>query len=222
MRLGSCILMVAAAAGLALPAMAQDYFPLDTGLVWNYTSEGTSELVSTSLGPVEYNGLIAVELQHVQTGYGAQEYHNYWTREDDGDTWLHGAWNADGFAATYDPPILYVDAPLFLGHVWTTEFGMNGTTYEITYEVVEAGETTVPLGVLYGYGISAVQPLPAMDAGNHDLLGRRRDAGREAGRWLSEGIGMIRTAWGLELASFSGTVAVETITWSGIRALFAD
>jgi hypothetical protein len=221
MRIAIHIIVAAAVAITALPLLAQDYFPLETGLTWRYTGSADSELVSTVLGPVDWDGLTVVELKHVETGPGAQEYHNFWIRDDDGRTWLHGAWNASGFGAIYDPPILYIDATLALGHSWITEFGLDGTLYELTYAVFEAGETTVPLGVLFAYGIGAVEPPRIGENAAYDLLGRRLDgASREASRWYSEGIGLIRTFEGLELAEFSGSVAYEVATWSGIKALF--
>lgn len=221
MRIGICILLAVTLSLLAQPASAQDYFPLATDLTWTYANDGTGELVSTSLGPVEFNDLTVVELQHIETGPNAQEYHNFWTQDADGDTWLHGAWNADGFSSVYDPPILYIDAPLALGNTWTTEFGWDGVLYEIAYEVQEEGETTVPLGVFYAYGIGAIEPPALTKSRTHDMMGRRLDGvSREASRWHTEGIGEIRGSDGYELVEFSGSVATESASWSGIKALF--
>ncbi|MBD3221068.1 hypothetical protein GF314_07465 [bacterium] len=221
MTIRSGILVLAAVTILAQPAATQNYFPLETDLTWTYTDGGTGELVSTSLGPADLGGLTVFELRHVETGSNAQEYHNYWTRDDGGDTWLHGAWNADGFAAIYDPPILYIDTPLALGNTWTTEFGWNGSLYEVTYQVLEEGETTVPLGVLYAYGIGAVEPPALREDRTHDVMGRRLDSGsREASRWYTEDIGEIRGSDGYELVTYSGSTATETASWSGIKALF--
>ena len=219
MRHLACTLLLIS---LATAAGAQNYFPLDTGLVWTYTDGAGSDLEGTVLGPVEYNGLTVVELQYLQTGANAQEYHNFWTREAGGVTWLHGAWNASGFSATYDPPILYIEAPLYQGLVWTTVFGYNGEPSEATYEVFEEGDTTVPMGTFYAYGIGAAEPpLPAGQLAGYDLLGRRLDGGtREASRWYTENIGMIRYLASFELVSFSGSVATEQTTWTGVKALF--
>lgn len=207
-------------------ATAQVYFPLDDGLIWNYVDGAGAELESRVLGPIEYNGLTTVEMQYVQTGANAQEYHNFWTQGDDGVTWLHGAWNADGFSATYDPPILYIESPLYLGLVWTTEFGYNGEIYEMTYEVLEEGDTTVPMGVLYAYGIGGPSRSRLPVAGghaDHDPLGRRlTDQSRSTDRWLTENIGLIRDESGFELVSFYGSVAVASTTWTAVKALFVD
>ena len=216
-QLASALLLIS----LAAVAVAQNYFPLDTGLVWTYTDGMGSNLEGTVLGPVEYNGLTVVELQYLETSGGTQEFHNFWTQEAGGVTWLHGAWNASGFSATYDPPILYIEAPLYQGLVWTTIFGYNGEPSEATYEVFEEGDTTVPMGTLYAYGIGAAEPLPAGEHAGYDMLGRRLDGGtREASRWYTENIGTIRGMGGYELVSFSGTVATEQTTWSGVKALF--
>ena len=54
-----------------------------------------------------------------------------------------------------------------------------------------------------------------------DLLGRRLDGDtREASRWYTENIGMIRYLGSFELVSFSGTVATEQTTWTEVKALF--
>ncbi len=102
------------------------------------------------LGPVEYNGLTVVELQYLQTGSNAQEYHNFWTREASGVVWL-----------------------------------------------------------------------PATELKGHDIIGRRLDGdSREMDRWYTENIGMVRFTDDLELVTFSGIVATEQTTWTGVKALF--
>ena len=49
---------------------------------------------------------------------------NYWIPQPDGGVYIAGFWHeGDQFGILFDPPILYVDAPLAVGRTWAVSVG---------------------------------------------------------------------------------------------------
>lgn len=210
-----------------LPLQAAEYLPLDLGNFWNYsTVDGAVERIqiseeTTVLG----RDVFVIEFIESEENQGLK---SFWSTGPDNDTYLHGFWRQSGWGLAYDPPILYLDAPLDLGKTWTTHFdaySLPDTTYDTswdaTLEVSEAGIYEVGAGSFPGFGIQEVGETRERSA--YALDGRlQKNPGRGADAWYSEGVGEIQYDRGplFTLDSYSGTVASDTETWDGIKALF--
>jgi hypothetical protein len=161
----------------------------------------------------------------------------------EGDVFLHGARNFSvGIEVAYDPPILWLDAPLALGNTWSTivtiYFSLDGQgegqgPIEIRHGVFFEGEMIVPAGQFLAYGVGGVTPEFTVGGEVFDLEGARRGGlekqgaanGGEIGEWFSDGVGVIRDHPQLDLLLTSWTEPPPTSTtessWGALKGLFA-
>jgi len=217
-------------AGLLTPkstlAQNHQYFPLVLDSVWEYSiTEGTSTVGIT--GTATINGLETYVRLSILTGPHAQTVINYWSLNEEGDVFLHGASNADGFSVTYDPPILWLDPPLSVGQSWIVETMADNQFLSFTTGIIWEGEVTVPAGLFHTYGraILGGQVLLFADRyGSHDLLGFRVDPQRQrddVSEWYNNGTGMIKDQYANhQLVDYMIPVGVEVSSWSELKALY--
>jgi len=212
-------------------AQPPDYQPLSPGWSWTYITDEGGYLTKHVADHLEVHGHFTTVIQCVELAPYPQVYQNYWTKDPDGNVYLHGAWNEDGFLWTYEPPILLVSPPLYPGRNWssTSRFYRSydnsspDTLLTLTYEVIARSDVTVPAGVFKSANVVSVIPQPscARHGNAYDLLGRCLPAGRayENGEWVSDGIGRIKdAAW--ELEEFTAPLPAEFSSWGDVKLLF--
>lgn len=228
-----CLLAAFLAAGLSVQAEAA-YLPLSAGNTWSYVTDLGREEVRLVSGTTEVFGREVWVIEH-PISYANLGLENYWTSDDDGNVLLHGFWRAGGvWGRAYDPPVVLVDAPLFLGKTWSATFDIHDlsdlsylATYTIHFSVVAAGVLAVPAGDFDGYGIVQVEPERSVrqDPG-YALSGRRMGAGRqdeEISEWWSEGVGTVRyrSVGVYDLVSYEiESVGGRALTLSAVKAIF--
>ncbi len=208
---------------------AEEFLPLEIGNYWSYLAEdGMVETkVISEQATIFGQDVFVIEYTESSQNLGLR---NFWTGGEDGDVFLHGFNRGWGFI--YDPPIQIVDAPLYVGKTWTTEFAVYAlpdtsyqTTWEVTYVVLEEGVYQVGAGSFPGYGLGTVEPEVGLGLRQgFSLSGQVEDsAQRDADFWFSDGVGEIQydTDHLYMLESYSGgTVATEPLAWDGVKALF--
>lgn len=216
-------------AGLA----GSPWFPLPTGWVWSYTSPAGGFQTTEILGTIEVIGhTCAVRDVHVDVPQGTDDLVNYWSSDGD-DVFLHGFTRDDGLQAAFDPPVLYIDPPLFVGKTWRTTFQRyndlngqfpNGDPVTVAFGVLDFAEITVPAGTFQAYKIGAVVPPGSAIPTGHDLLGRREDdlaSGESTHDWVTAGVGPVRSVGSFletfELVSYGGPVSVTEESWAAIK-----
>lgn len=225
-RLGAAAIALTA----ALPAAAQ-YLPLEMGNEWGYVSTTGGSEVHTVTGQIPLFGDTPWVIEWTGNP-GNEGLSNFWTSEPDGDVHVFGFYIEDDFGVVYDPPILYVDAPLELGKVWTQTVDLY--TYpdlvlqgplELAFEVYEDGVLVVPAGEFPSFGIGQTLPPGLLEAsGGRDLLGRVIGAqtGSPATDWFSSGVGVVQyrsiDLWQLE--SLGGPVPTRSSSWGQIKRTF--
>lgn len=226
---------LAAALLLIQPAAADaPYFPLTQSFVWDYVGPKGASLHTQVDGTQSVLGEVTtVRRSYAITAEGNDSFENYWT--DDGeDVWLNGARSyLGGFTIAYEPPIRWIDAPLFVGKTWSTEVrsylndlegtGTPGEPFTYGLEVVASEVITVPAGTFAAYGIAAVAPTPRS---GWDAFGRRTNAGRgeQWVDWYAVGVGSIRHIGSyitpFDLVSYGLPVPIEVVSWSNVKAFF--
>ncbi len=230
MRTASLLSLWVFTVAIAASVAAQDYFPLAEGWTWMYAStDGSSTDLVTISGMAPVIGGTAVVRHEVISGEDAQEFYNFWTRDGEGRTLLHGAFNPSGFLAYYDPPIVWYGVPpLFVGDEWCTEFLMYASLGDpspdgpyVYCKTVSAAQTiSVPAGVFSAIG---TEDLPPPRAG-YNVLGARVSGNlRTPTAWAADGVGEVRFSMGAreyELLGYTGPVNAVTTTWGDVKALF--
>jgi hypothetical protein len=214
--------------GAALAGGGYDYFPLNEGWTWTYAMLDGGVVEAAIEGWVKFEGEMTIERLVEVTGPQAQIVHNYWTKDSEGNVFLHGAYNEDGFVAAYDPPIPFIDAPLYQGKTWLVSTDLNGEPILDYYYVVDyEGETIVTAGTFYGYRVKIDVPeksLVTKNGASYDLLGFRRGDAETPdvpfGDTFVDGVGMVIGAFEGELISWQGPVATENSTWGDLKALY--
>ena len=158
----------------AIPVAAGSiYFPLDPGSMWTYAGDqGGSAQVFIGGGQVVIGVETVVRHVDIQSVLDGQTFQNYWTSNGDGDLWLHGFTNESiRLSLSYDPPILWLDAPLQVGNTWSTttqaysDLEGNvpwGDPFTITLGVISEQEIVVPAGKFFAYEVGFI-PLRARE-----------------------------------------------------------
>ena len=87
--------MVAVAVGaMPVAARAYEYLPLDTGWVWTYgDSAGQTTVTMEVLGDYTVRGRATRVVRETRTGAFPQFTETYWSTNDEGDLFIHGARN---------------------------------------------------------------------------------------------------------------------------------
>lgn len=220
---------------LLLPTLAAaqpNYLPLRDGNTWTYTAGPGNTWVATVQGTAEVRGVTTVRMVNEIVGLDEQQYENWWTVDAEGNVFLHGFINA-GFSLEYEPPILYVDAPLSLAHSWAVSFqsiSEKGTSdVDVVYTVDTDELLELPAGTLRSFGISVEVVEEARRSGiRFDALGRRLPSGvaksGDTRDWFSDGVGFVQNLLNsrlYQLESFDlGSVALQASSWGAVKALY--
>jgi len=213
-------------------ASGEDYQPLATGNFWSYFIDD---------GPVEMR-LVGEQVPIFDSQTYPIEYTmspndpgliNYWTSEDDGGVLLWGFWRQT-WGILYDPPIITVDAPLYVGKTWTSTvdlYALPDTTFymtmEFTFTAHEDPVLTVPAGEFATFGIGSPDPGPGAKTfldGRYTLSGEAKtDQRYQVDRWYSLGVGVVQEYLGsiYQLRTYTDhPVAVESSSWGAVKALY--
>jgi len=236
------VLVAVLAAGVA---GADSYYPLDVGSTWHYANANGQAEDASITGSFELLGVSTV-VRHVEiynTRIPPQVVENFWTLTSDGDLLLHGAHNiTDTLELAYWPPVVMIDAPLWLGKSWVTEeihvYRFDGSPgpfspFDYPLAVHFEGEVAVPAGSFqcFGVGFDLSTPVLRLDCGRaYDIYGRRLSAGAacrsgDATEWYAEGVGLVQNSYLtdpgelMKLVSWEPT-AVEATSWGRVKALF--
>jgi hypothetical protein len=250
MRNLSLIFTVLAILMMALPSLSQEceYMPMTDGatLAYRDPTETYSPVVHNISGPIDYRGyeayVVTWNMPQIVPPDGEQKSPDFYAFDrlyfhatDDGDLLLIGRkyhqtscthWDCcwSDSETWYDPPVVWIDAPLSFGRTWMTETtarkivdsGCSSNNHEgsasasedttvntVVFEflVAEEGYITVPAGVYFGYGIMAV--------GTGEI---QRRVGQGIGEVFKVGLGWDNGYVGnlnLELVSVSGLSGVS-------------
>jgi len=145
---------------LAAPGQNETYRPFKLGNWWEYDGVHNEHEIQRVDRIDSLWGYPVYAVQYDEST-GNDDLENYWTTEAGGSILLWGFYRElDSFGWIYDPPIIYVDAPLYMGKVWSCTsdvYDLPDTTYsqtfELTFRVYEEGIATVPAGDFYSYGV---------------------------------------------------------------------
>jgi len=223
----SCALLLLLVPTLALAQ--PEYLPLQDGNNWQYATEAGDTWITTVDGTLEVLGNPAFRLVQVLAGADAQSLENWWSIDGEGNVFLHGFDNA-GFVREYEPPVLFVDAPLFLGKTWASSTQAGSDLIDLEFTVETDGLVDLPVGSLPAFGISYLQPLEVPKTPGYSLAGHRLPAGKrdpaDATDWYSDGVGPVQLRFGgnvYQLTAYSiGTVATQASSFGAVKALYRD
>ena len=224
------LILLAPWPGLLLPAQvaAMDYYPLTIGYWWEYESAmGVEAREVIGTGEIWGNEVAIIRYTASPENLGLE---NFWTTTADDDVLLWGFFRDDiNWGMLYDPPIPWIDAPLFLGKAWSHTFlayELPDTTFcgtfVIDYEVYEEGIVSTPAGDFYAYGIGS-SARPSLEG--HTLSGEISDdlMLRNATNWVSDGVGEVQywvhVGVPYKLVRYEQPTPVVVQSWGRIRQL---
>ncbi len=214
----------------SMPAVAEDYLPLQTGNFWSYVTSGGDQEMRVVTGQVPFFQGMPYAIEHT-ISVSDQGLVNYWTLDPDGDVLLWGFFR-DGWGYVYEPPIVMVDAPLAVGKSWSTNVDIISlpdtsyvTTADLQYFAAEAQDVIVPAGIFASFGIGSPDPgAKSLLGGRYTLWGTLvTDKANEELTWYSAGVGVVqeRISSLLMLETYTDRpVSVEMTTWGGVKALY--
>ena len=217
-------------------AAADNYFPLQIGSTWNYVGAQGGVAKARVVGTQAILGVDTVVREWVRYSATASEsLANYWSMNSEGDVFLHGFTRySDGLQLVYDPPVLFLDAPLSTGKTWQTtgvvytDFAgatPSGDTLTVGYEVSSEGDRTVPAGAWFGYAVREVLFSVRHESDLVTAAGSSSPLGNDSvfEDWFVDGVGEIEIqtneVFKLESRSLPPT-AIEEISWTSIKALY--
>jgi len=224
---------VIVAVAVTIPAVALGdpvYLPLSDGCTWSYAGPSGETETMTVVGAGQVMGATVQIIDYGPSTHN-DPLQNYWTSGVDGDIFLWGFFRDEdrGWGLAYQPPLLLVDGPLFVGKTWacTTlvyslpdEVPAGPAIYEFT--VTWEGMLSVPAGEFPSIAIGFADPLdpPALRSG-FGLDGRATDSRVDPDRWYSDGVGEVQydaeTLY--QLVSF-GITPVQGQSWTRIKQLY--
>jgi hypothetical protein len=210
-------------------ARAEFVYNMELGLAWEYDDLlGDHERQEV----IRLDNFRGVEIKVV--GYSESPYNdgleNFWSESESGDLLLWGFDRThEDVGYVYDPPLVWVDEPLYPGKEWTQNFSIY--TYpdhayvgqgHYTFVVKSAGDVEVPYGTFPAFEVEGTgamdwdQPLPLSACGLRNVTIRTTD-------WWSDGVGRIRYDSGqlsFRLSDLVQPTAVRETSWGRIKALF--
>lgn len=218
------------------PASAQIYHPLSIGSQWQYENVVDGPQIMTITGERTVLGAVT-RIRHQEEL--TQTYENYWTQDEAGNLYLHGAFNYDGFEIAFLPAIQMVSSPLYEGKYWVTEDiydydldgnPLGGGPFDYPVRVYSEGTIEVPAGEFYAYGVGYdiyLIPLFSYAGEVYDILGRRvsesdLQAEDNSTHWYTVDVGEVQMGYGdfFQLASYDFPVPVHETSWGRVRLLF--
>jgi hypothetical protein len=227
------LLLVMTLALVATTCPAQHYLPLSTGNFWTYRLDNGSLETRVVGAPVGFHGRTAYPIEYVVSPSNLGLV-NYWSLAPGGGVLLHGFTRAV-MGAWYEPPLLWVEGELADGQTWTQQSDFyilpSGAWYgrwDFGAEVLAEETLTVPAGdfVCFGLRNFANGPPKAMFGGAYDLSGQVA-AGKSdlVEYWVSRDVGIVEEqlddTYRLE-GWFGPPVAVSSLSWGAVKALFRD
>jgi hypothetical protein len=224
-------LLALALLALAPASRAQTWLPLDDGFFWAYAGSFAAE-TRTVEGTVVVLGEPAKSILYSPSSSN-EGLRNFWSTAADGDVLLHGFLNPAFGGWGYDPPIVMLDAPLFVGKTWQqTSDGRDLVTgdllftLEIAFQVFEEGVLAVPAGSFDTFGIGQIAPRRFVD-GTGAVFGldgeRITDVrGGTASQYYSQNVGLVRDIADdtYDLLAYGSPTAVESRSWAGVKDLY--
>jgi len=227
------LLLVMSLALVATSCPAQHYLPLAPGNFWTYRLDDGSLETRVVGEPVTFHGRAAYPIEYVVSPSN-QGLVNYWSVAPGGGALLHG-FTRPGFGARYEPPLLWVEGELVVGQTKTQQsdfyFLPSGSYYgrwTFSTEVLAAQTLTVPAGDFACFGLrnQASGPPKAMFSGAYDLSGQVASGKSDLVEyWVSRDVGIVQEqldgTYRLE-TWFGPPVAVSSLSWGAVKALFRD
>ncbi|MBU1700894.1 MAG: hypothetical protein KJ927_03305 [Candidatus Eisenbacteria bacterium] len=203
---GFIVMVVVLSAGFPSSLFGQNYHPLETGTEWYYENIEYGPMSISMTGDKLVLG-VWTKVRHQEEAL--QTYENFWTCDDDGNLFLHGAHNLDdGWQAVYVPPVKMINAPLYLNSTWITEdimvYDFDGNPiwgpFNYGLKVYWEGEVNVPAGDFYAYGVGinpSIKSAHFKSIDSHDMFGRRGEETEDPPPgypedWYAADIGMVR------------------------------
>jgi hypothetical protein len=223
------------AVGVAPAVRAQAYLPLTAGTTWVYQGTAGAHETQTVTGITTLLGhdYAVITYSNSTSNTGLE---NYWSTNAEGDVFLAGFNRAlDNFGVVYDPPLLYVDAPLALGKTWsssTTPYFLPGMTpqgpFTLGRAVYEETGLDVPAGHFATFGIGQylvtgpALRLPAIAAGQLALDGTLVSPTGAANEWFAAGVGQVQYVVDdrYQLVSLGIPTPVAASTWGRVKAAY--
>jgi len=229
---------------VALPAQASDWYPIDTGRFWVYSSPGGGSDYATIEAPESFAGSI---VQPLQWDNGPREY---LSQDAAGRVFHHGVTYPDGGYVVFDPPFLLMDSELTLGHEWEAIFDIieyNPDSVEVfrlwehsTFRVIGFGPVDVPAGTFHAAEVLRTVergPLARAEFPSGASILSSAPQGASLGQSLvftiremyAEGVGWIRrtvengSSLLFELEAYGpGAVPTKATTWGAIKSQYKD
>lgn len=212
---------------------AQHYLPLSTGNYWTYRLDN-GQLETRVVGaPVDFHGHTTFPIEHVVSPAN-EGLVNYWSLAPGGGVLLHG-FTRPALGAWYEPPLLWVEGELAVGQIWTQQSDFyilpSGAWYgrwEFGAEVLAEESLTVPAGDFLCFGLRsfASGPGKAMFGGAYDLCGQVAVGKSDlVDHWVSRDVGVVQEVLDgtYRLYGYFGPpVAVSSLSWGAVKALFRD
>jgi hypothetical protein len=220
---------------LAAPAArAQSYLPLAIGNHWIYASPSGAHDDQTVTGMKTILGRTVFVITYGAGGANSG-LENYWIPQPEGGVYLCGFWDVGAqFGILYDPPILYVNAPLELGKTWTVSvrtWRLPGMTddgpLDLGLAVMDEADLALPAGNFHSFGLGQTLP-PSIrtPAGSlRTLEGKIPTTGSSmSSDWFSAGVGFVQYQYGLDdplqLTAFDMPTPVATVSWGRIKGQY--
>jgi hypothetical protein len=193
-------------------AQLHNYYPLEIGNERYYVEEDNPGMVAYMHIDEMIDGMYHFERQIYDNGSMIEDLGLKATTNAEGDVYFHAVDFGDGVWWPLDPPYLLIDAPLFVGKVWTVD------TYNeilgqgsVICTVVSEGWVTAPAGTFYAFEVVIDETWANVGqvVENH---------------WFGDGLGQAKFTHAGHDSPFVLTdavvVGVESLTWSNVKALF--
>jgi hypothetical protein len=205
MRVRSCLFIAIVLASFATAAAAERYWPVAFGNSWTYEFTGGQETWRVTAWAMN-EGFEAFIIGH--EGNPANEgLWTYYNMAPDGDVLLLGF--DEEWSRRYEPPLLCLDADLYVGKQWEQTITVTETDPDTSYQVtvtgtvVELANHSVPAGEFEAFRID-VRFMP------DDYVETW---------WWAPSVGPIEYG-DMRLASYSLVTPVRQTTWGRVKALY--
>ena len=226
--LGTYVFLLSVASGAA----GTDYFPLTEGVIYEF-EYNTPQLGGTYIKYFSGTAEIGGETTHVLHIVGSDSPFgrlHFWSETVERDKLFHGAHTIGlGTPLLFSPPILMIDAPLFIGKTWVVDSrDSDSLAVRFHFEVTAFGEVTVPAGTFQAFTIRSTLEFPEGNDASK-FLARIRGVPSFAGTAqqgfrisYADGIGQVLEVFGSSIERLLSirTIAIESVTWTRIRMLY--
>jgi hypothetical protein len=201
---------------------APSYFPDDIGWRWEFVA-GTNRASIENVGTVTVIGREAIIRRYLVNDLNVLD--EYWSTDAQGNVLMHG-WHQPGFprTRTFDPPIVFLSAPLVQGDAWEQTFDvyndLAGTQYNeqatTVMIVATAGTISLPYGDVFAFGVD--------DTRVNRVAADECSARAQPTRWFADGIGPVQFLFQAQLFQLEAvTPAVLPVaigSWGAVKARY--